>query len=183
MTFMRTFWSIIWPSAFALCCGSTLEAQATRPLAVDATIGTSYGWGGSYTGRDGVAGAITLVPWHATARIAALTLGGRGSLPHGDTCIIAAGSSSGCLPRFPSMTHLGLLGGFERTRSGRSIRALMGPALFKSGSTSTLGGLGQLDASAGSAHLSVVATVRGELVRHAGETLRLGSLSLGIRVQ
>ncbi len=170
--------------ALAMCCGGALTAQPTQPLSMDATVGTRYGWGGTYTGRDGVAGEITLVPAHRAARIAALTIGGSSSLPYGDICVLAPGTSSGCLPRFPSVVHVGLLGGLERGRSTRALRALVGPALFNGGGKSTLGGQGQIDAAVGGTHVALVVAARGSLVRRAPrETLRLGSLAVGLRVQ
>jgi hypothetical protein len=164
-----------------------LAAQSTHGPSLDVTIGASNGWGGKYFSRGGVAGEITLVPDHETWRIAALTVGGRGSPAAGDICAIDPGAAPGgprCLPRFPSIVHVGGLGGLERTLPGGAVRAMAGPGFYTGGGAHALGGQLQLDAAVGFTHLAFVGAARGSvLARFRGETLRLGSLTFGLRIQ
>jgi hypothetical protein len=161
-----------------------LAAQPTHASSLDVTIGASTGRGGKYFSRGGVAAEITLVPDHETSRIAALTVGGRGSPASGDICAFEAGPGSRCLPRFPAIVHVGVLGGLERTMPGGAVRAMAGPGFYTGGGASALGGQLQLDAAVGFTHLAFVGAARGSvLARFRGETLRLGSLTLGLRIQ
>jgi hypothetical protein len=152
---------------------------------VDVTVGLGYGGGGHYSGRAGVDGAITLVPRHRAAGIVALTVGGFNSLPYHEKCRISYAWSSDCAPaRFPTLTNAGLLGGLESVRSKGAFRALLGPTLFYGRGRSALGGLAQVDAAQNWARFAFVITVRGSVFPRApGETLRLISLGLGVRVR
>ena len=85
---------------------------------------------------------------------------------------------------FPAVSHVGLLVGLERSISFTSVRASAGPAWFGGDGASGLGGQLQLDLAAGGSHVAFVATARGGLdARFSGETLRLASFGLGVRVR
>jgi hypothetical protein len=178
--YSRVFASI----ALTITVGGPLAAQSAHASSFDVTLGASNGWGGKYFGRPGVAAEITLVPDHEAARIAAFTVGGRGSPAGGDICVFEAGPGSRCLPRFPAIVHMGVLGGLERTMPGATVRAMAGPAFYTGGGKSGLGGQLQLDAAVGFTHLAFVCAARGSAVaRFTGERLRLGSLAAGLRFQ
>jgi hypothetical protein len=148
-------------------------------------VDLGYGGGGDYSGRAGVEGAITLAAPHQATGIMALTLGGFNSLPYREKCVIRFDSSTNCAPaRFPTLTDVGLLGGFERARPQGQLRTLVGPTLFNGRGRSTLGGLGQIDATLSWARLAFVFTMRGSVFPRApAETLRVLSLGFGVRVQ
>jgi len=171
--------------SLALSCSGILAAQSSRPLSLDATVGLGSGGGGDYSGRAGVEGAITLVAPHRAAGIMAVTMGGFNSLPYSENCAIRPDWSTNCAPaRFPTLTGVGLLGGFELARPKGILRALVGPTLFNGRRRSALGGLGQIDATLSRARLALVLTARGSVFPRApAETLRLVSLGLGVRVQ
>lgn len=178
-----------------LGCAAALAVMLAHPLraqsvAFDGTVGVSVGRGGSrtYTNQDAPAAEITLGirPADESARMFALTVGARGLVfGHGDVCNIPPPPAvQGCLPDFPAVTHLGLLFGLEQSRLGVTVRALAGPAFFGIGGGSGVGGQFQADVAAGFPHLAVVVATRGSLIaRFNGETLRLGSLQLGLRIR
>jgi hypothetical protein len=164
-----------------------LAAQARHPLSVDVTVGPSAGWGGEYIKRNGGAGEVTMTFGHSGAAIAALTAGGHGSVAGADVLLVCFESPTApfvCMKQFPAVGHLGVLGGVERAWRAITVRAMAGPAYYSGGDASSLGGLGQLDAAAGSTHYAVVAKARGSLVAHLrGDRLRIGSMELGLRVR
>jgi hypothetical protein len=164
-------------------------AQSVHPFATDVTIGAGTGQGGHYFDRTGLAAEVTLVPEHEKALIAAFTVGARGTMASGDICAFEGppppnGQPLHCLDRFPTIVHLGVLGGLEHAGSFASVRAIAGPALYGGSTAFGLGGQFQLDAAAGFTHLAVVAAVRGSLIaRPTADPLRLNSLQFGLRVR
>lgn len=168
--------------ALALLAADPLTAQSAKSPSLDVTVGVSAGAGGHYFDRNGLAGEITLVPKHEHARVFAVAAGVRGSLASSDVCALEAGPGSRCLPRLPTIAHLGLLGGWEYRHAGAALRALAGPALFGGSGTSGLGAQLSIDAAVGVTHAALIAAARGGFVApFAGEPLRLGSLELGLR--
>lgn len=161
-----------------------LAAQGARPFSVDITAGLSTGWGGRYFDRSGVAGEVTLIPAHETARIVAVAVGGRGTPASGDICVLESGPGSPCLSRFPALVHVGLLAGLERLSSLGTVRAMWGPAFYGGQGASGIGAQIQFDAAAGFTHVAFVVAGCGSVVaRFTGETLRLGSLAVGLRIR
>ena len=168
----------------ALLAADALTAQSAKSPSLDVTVGLSTGAGGHYFDRTGLAGEITLVPEHEHAGVVGVTAGVRGTPASSDICALEAGPGSRCLPRFPTITHLGLLGGWEFRHAGAALRALAGPAIFGGSGTSALGAQLSMDAAIGVTHVAVVAAARAGLVApFSGEPLRLGSLELGLRVR
>lgn len=168
-----------------------LPAQSRDPVSIDATIGLSTGSGGRlpYYSSDGIAGEITLTfrphPERETAGVVAATVGGQSHFDgYGDKCVVNPEYGSGCLPAFPSFSHVGVLGGVEGQWPGFAMRALAGPAFYGGGGASGIGGQLHLDGAIGFTHLAFVVAIRGCLVaRVTGETLRSHSLEFGLRVQ
>ena len=186
---------LAWPKlivrvALAIVLAQPLTAQSRDTVSLEITVGASRGWGGgrNYIGEGGVAGEITLGirarPGDATTRITAVTVGARSSFNFTDVCVMDTVAGFGCRPRFPSVAHIGLLGGLERRRRAGALRVLAGPAFYGGKDASGLGAQLQLDAAVGFTHLALLLAARGSFIlRPTGETLGLGSLGLGLRVQ
>jgi hypothetical protein len=82
------------------------------------------------------------------------------------------------------MSHIGILGGWERDLDIIGVRALLGPAFYGGNGASGLGGEAEVDATAGFSHLAFVAVVRGSgIVRFTGESFRVASLQFGLRLR
>ena len=89
-----------------------------------------------------------------------------------------------CLREFPAISHVGLLGGLERTVSAVAFRLLVGPAVFAGDGASGLGGQCQLDAAVGVTHVAFVLAARCSVIaRVNGERLQLATLGLGFRLR
>ena len=173
--------------AMAFAVAEGLAAQMPRPTALDATVGVSFGSGGLYSGRVGVEGALTLVPQHRASPVLGFTIGGVNSLPYYQKCVIVENdwsTGSGCEPRFPTVTYIGLLGGLEQVRAAGGVRALAGPALFNGRRRTALGGQGQITATRSWTRWATVLTVRGGVFpRERGQTLRIFSAGVGVRLR
>jgi hypothetical protein len=171
----------------AFAVADVLVAQAPRPTALDATVGVSFGSGGLFSGRVGVEGALTLVPTHRASPVLAVTIGGVNSLPYYQKCVIVENdwtTGSGCEPRFPTVTYIGLLGGLEQVRAAGGVRLLAGPAVFNGRRRTALGGQGQITATRSWTRGATVLTVRGGLFpRERGQTQRILSAGVGVRLQ
>jgi hypothetical protein len=170
-----------------------LEAQQPRDvLSLDLTIGRGTGSGGNqrYVSSDGIAAEMTLAfrphPDHALGWMAAVALGRRsGPLDLGDLqCIVRIDANTGCLPGFPTFSHVGLIGGGEWRVSHLAVRALVGPAWYAGGGPSGVGAQAHGDVAIGFRHVALVAAARRSWVeRVSHETLRCRSLEFGLRVQ
>ncbi|MBI2408592.1 MAG: hypothetical protein HYV19_09865 [Gemmatimonadetes bacterium] len=134
-------------------------------------------------GRDGIAAELTIAAKHRATRLSAVSVGTRASLSD-DRCILAAGIGSGCLEAYPTLSHVGVLGGTERTMGVGTLRVLIGPALYGGSGPSGVGGQCQLDAAVGVSRVALTLGAQGDVVaRFGGETLYLGSLRLGLRLR
>ncbi len=173
--------------AIAFSAATALAAQTPRPTALDATVGVSHASGGQFAGRVGVEGALTLVPKHRASPVLGLTIGGVNSLPYVQDCVVvdyAVASGTGCEPRFPTVTYVGLLGGLEQVRATGGLRLLAGPAVFNGRRRTALGAHGQVTATRRWARGATVLTLRGGLFpREQGQTLRIVSVGVGVRLQ
>lgn len=173
--------------AMAFAVADVLAAQTPRPTALDATVGVSFGSGGHFAGRVGVEGALTLVPKHRASPVLGITIGGVNSLPYTQECVVVEygeASGSGCGPRFPTVTYVGLLGGLEQVRAAGGVRLLAGPAVFNGRRRTALGGQGQITATRSWTRGATVLTVRGGLFpRERGQTLRIFSAGVGVHLQ
>jgi hypothetical protein len=173
--------------AMAYSVANALAAQTPRPTALDATVGISLASGGHYAGRVGVEGALTLVPKHRASPVVGLTIGGVNPLPYVQECVVvdyAVASGTGCEPRFPTVTYVGLLGGLEQMRAAGGVRLLAGPAVFNGRRRTAVGGQGQITATRRWTRGATVLTVHGGLFpRERGQTLRIFSAGVGVRLQ
>ena len=134
-------------------------------------------------GRDGLAGEITVGAEHGAASRIALAVGGRFSLT-GDKCIPNPGIGSRCLPKYPTLAHVGVLVGVGRKVSAGEFRVLAGPAVYGGSGSSGLGVQCQLDAAVGFSRIAVVFAAGGSAVaRLDGEKLYLGSMGVGLRLR
>lgn len=178
---------VLFSMATAFAGAGVLAAQTPRPAALDATVGVSFGNGGRFAGRVGVEGALTLVPTHRASTVLGITFGGVNSLPYDQQCTVfefARASGWGCDPRFPTVTYLGLLGGLEQVRAAGGLRLLAGPAVFNGRRRTALGGHGQITATRRWTRWATVLTVRGGVFpRERGQTLRIFSAGVGVRLQ
>jgi len=100
-----------------------------------------------------------------------------------DALICRLQPDGSCLsqPQFPGTTQVGIAGGVEAAGAGGSVRATLGPMLYVGG-LRAYGARLQVDAAGGFRHVQLVVGGRGDLVRHGGETLRLGAVELGLRL-
>jgi hypothetical protein len=170
----------------ALLAADALTAQNAKSPSLDVTVGVSAGAGGHYFDRTGLAGEITLVPEHEHAGLIAVAAGVHGSLASSDICALEAGPGSRCLPRFPTIAHFGLLGGWEYRHARAALRAVAGPAVFIFGGDAPyrLGAQLGVDGAVGVTHVALVGAGRaGFVAPFTREPLRLGSLELGLRVR
>jgi hypothetical protein len=169
----------------------SLTAQSRDARSFDVTLGRSFGAGGKrpYFSSDDVAAEITLglrprVSGRATWATA-LTIGRRsGPLEFGDRCRVQPTGDPGCETRFPTFSHIGLLGGAAWQASRLELRGLVGPAWFTGGGPSGVGAQAHLDAALGFRHVAFIVATRGSWVaRVGGESLRCRSLEFGLRVR
>ncbi len=161
-----------------------LAAQAARPFSMDITAGVGTGWGGRYSGRAGITAEATVIPEHDAGRLFAITVGGSATSVSTDICVFESGPGSRCLTGYPSLVHVGILGGLERLGSLGTMRAMVGPAFYGGQGASGIGAQFQLDAAAGGKHVALVVAGRGSvLTRFTGERLQLGSFAVGVRLR
>jgi hypothetical protein len=182
---------IVTAIAVAVGFAPSLVAQSRGARSIDVTLGPSSGSGGKrpYFSSDDVAAEITfgLRPpvSRGTTWAAALTIGRRsGPLDFGDLCRLQPTGEPGCEPRFPTFSHIGLLGGAAWQASRLEVRGLVGPAWYVGGGPSGVGAQAHLDAALGFRHVAFVVATRGSWVARAGgESLRCRSLEFGLRVR
>ncbi len=164
--------------------GSSARAQtqtSTHP-SLDLTIGAATSWGGAHAYRDRAkeSWSVTFVPDRRGSWIAAFTVGSRPAGASDLVCVIEAGG--GCAPDFPGMTDLGILVGREARTANASLRVALGPMLYLGGFRAG-GARLQLDAAGGFRHVQLVVGGRGDWVRRGGESVRLGAIEFGLRLQ
>jgi hypothetical protein len=174
-----------WPSRFSLrLC---LLKNTPRGASLDLTIGLGKGWGGEYLARTQLAAELTAVLPHDASGFVGLALGAQPTLPQGHALICHFDSSgTRCLGELPGTYHLGVFGGLERAnKSGDALRVMVGPAYFGrgGGDDGSFGALARIDGAAGFGHVALIAALQGALGVHPEETLRLGTLLFGIRIQ
>lgn len=169
--------------ALAIAAIDSASAQSAPHLSLDLAVGVSSGGGGRYMGREGIAAELTITAKHRVARLAAVSAGVRASLA-GDECVPAPGIGSGCLDSYPTIAHLGVLGGTERPMGAGTLRVLAGPAIYGGDGRSGIGGQCQVDVAFGVPRVALTLGAQGDVVaRFGGETLYLGSLRLGLRLR
>jgi hypothetical protein len=169
--------------ALVLAASAAAQTSSAHSTSFDITIGALRGSGGDYFDYVGVIGDLTLVPSHNSPWITAVTLGAGAPVGHGDVCVFNA-TGTGCLDRFPSVAHLGLLGGLEHVMPGVVARGALGPAFYFGEGGKGLGPMLRVDlATAGFSHLGFVIVGQGELIIRSGETLRRGALMAGMRLR
>lgn len=177
-------------SALALlllaCAAAGAPAQARLPLSLDATVGVGAGVGGPRaTSRGGAALDALLglrlrtLPGGAVS--GGLAVGVQGPVVGPDGCLL--GDDGGCVPAFPWFGSVGVLGGWES--AGGAVRALAGPALFRSGDADAAGVMGRVDlALPGSSRLAPVLSLRTSVLpSYRGSVVGLMGLGVGLRVR
>lgn len=175
---------------FALVAWLAKPVAAQRPdsISLDMSIGPLHG---SSTEEDyyqpgSAAGEFTIAfgATHSTGRVYGLTVGGNFSYSSTDVCAIDESRPGQCRAFFPSIVHVGLVGGFHLGSTRAALRAMGGPVAFSGGGVSGGGLQLQLDGSAGLEHVALLAALRGQVLRRAnGETLYIRSFGLGLRIQ
>ena len=162
--------------------------ESQRRISVDVTVGSSAVRGGRerYVNDEGVAAEV-LVGLGRPARLGpmyAVSVGVRSDA--GQDCVVEPSATQPihCLPYAPTLRHLGLAAGYEYRRSGSSLRALLGPALFSDGHHTGAGGRLHVSAAVGAPHLALTAGVNGHwFTLFDGRSLRYYSSAFGVRVQ
>jgi hypothetical protein len=167
----------------AVAAFEPISAQSAPHLTLDFAVGVSSGGGGSYMGRDGIAGELTIAAKRHTTRLSAVSVGVRASLA-GDKCVPAPGIGSRCLETYPTIAHVGVLGGAEQSVGISTLRVLVGPAIYGGSGPSGIGGQCQVDVAFGVSHVALALGAQGDVVaRFGGQTLYLGSMRLGMRLR
>ncbi|MEQ1693601.1 MAG: hypothetical protein ABMA00_20095 [Gemmatimonas sp.] len=163
-------------------------AESQRRISVDITGGASAVRGGRqhYVNDDGMALDLVVGLRRPARRglMHAIATGIRSDV--GDDCYVSITpvQSSGCLPSAPTISHLGLLAGYEYRRSGSSVRALLGPALYSGKNSRGLGGRLHLSAAVGAPRLALTVGVNGHwLALFNGSSLRYYTTAFGLRLQ
>jgi len=168
-----------------LCLGTAARAQSLRPAAVDLTVGPATSWGGSqaYDLRQTPSLTFDWVPEHRGRAIWGTTVGLRPQLGDigGLICKTTPDGIVECTPAFPWLVPFGAFAGVEGIGPASDCRATVGPMLY-AGGIFAWGGRAQLVVAVGSSTVKLVGAARVDLLRHASETVRLGSLELGVRI-
>lgn len=176
----------------AALTAAPLSAQdGLRPASFDAGVGFGVGRGGGRRdARDGVA-ASALLAWrlHGISRdhlLIGLGVAAQSVIDGGDDCLLASGGA--CVPNYPWFRALGVMGGWEARHGaeGSAVRALAGPAVFRSEERATALGLqGRVDvATPPVVHVALTAWGQGALVpRLRSERYSMASFGLGLRVR
>jgi hypothetical protein len=173
---------VLFICAALACLAAPIPAQSTpRGWSLDAAIGFGKGWGGEYFDRVAPAAEFALAVPHGASRFVGFALGGQATPAGGDICHFDA-TQSRCLTRFPATFHVGVLGGLERANKYDAVRAMVGPAYF-GGDGEGFGALLRIDGSMGFGHVGLVGALQGALDVRSRETLRLGTLLFGVRLQ
>lgn len=166
--------------------GQTAEIQ--RRISVDITGGASAVRGGrQHYVNDGGMALDVVVGLRQPARrglMRAIAAGLRSDV--GDNCTVSGPPAQwrGCLPSAPTISHVGLLAGYEYRRSGSSVRALLGPALYSDGNSRGIGGRMHLSAAVGAPRLALTVGVNGHwLALFNGSSLRYYTTAFGLRLQ
>lgn len=165
-----------------------LSAQRADSISLDLSIGPLYGSSSKedYYQPGSAAAEFTIAfgPTHSTGRIYGLTVGGNASYSSTDVCAIDESRPDECRALFPSILHVGLLGGYHIGTPRAAVRAMTGPILFSGGGVSGGGLQLQIDGTAGVEHVALLAALRGQALRRGnGETLYVRSFGLGLRLQ
>ena len=165
-----------------------LSAQKPDSISLDLSVGPLHGSSNKedYYQPGSAAAEFTIAfgPTHTTGRIYGLTVGGNFAYASNDVCEIDESRPGKCRVFFPSIVHIGLVGGFHVGSTRAALRALGGPIAFSGGGVSGGGLQLQLDGTAGLEHVALLAALRGQVLRRVdGETLYIRSFGLGLRLQ
>lgn len=178
-------------SLVALACAALAEGAAAQSFgpSFDASLGPSFGGGGSFVQRAGGGfDGVLAVPVARTSTgtvVLGITGGIHGKMAHDLICYEGPGDV--CMPEFPTFASLGAVAGVQRgLGSGFSARALAGPAYFQAvDGDDTFGLQGRVDVAKRLVfHLSLVASARtAVLPSYQDETLHFTSFGIGLRIQ
>lgn len=161
--------------------GQAAAQQKPLPISLQATVGARMGAGGTYDSYTGAAIGFTIgVPLRkvgAGTLIGAAAVGAQSSVLSSEHCIVLRDQPNRCVPDFPTLVSLGLLGGVQRgSTAGFSAHALAGPVFYRahsiSGGGNALGLQGRLEfATPTLFHTAPIFSLRSSLIpRFAGET-------------
>ncbi len=162
--------------------GAPARAQTAgaRSGSVEVTLGPSTSWTGErYNDETSFSVTIGLVANHSGPGILGFEVGFRPS--RSNRCVLLPGSSQ-CGADLPGYAHLAAPFGGEVVTRMATYRAAVGPAFYFA-ELPAYGARAQADAAAGLKHLKLVLAARGDLIRHGRETLGVGALEVGLRVQ
>ncbi len=161
--------------------------ESHRRISVDVTGGSSAVRGGRerYVNDAGVAAEV-LIGLRRPARFGpmyAVSVGVR--FDGGQNCfVVPPDFTGGCVPYAPTIRHIAVMPGYEYRRSGSSLRALLGPALFSDGHHEGAGGRLHVSAAVGAPRVALTAGVNGNwLTLFNGTSFRYYSSAFGIRLQ
>ena len=165
-------------------------AQQRAPLSVEASVGTSYGYGGGdRMNREGYA-LDGLVAWRARplwrgALLLGASAGRHGSMGADAVCSLTP--TGECRPGYPRFTGGSLLAGWEAARArSASLRVLVGPSVQRAeagGGALAVQARVEL-ATPPLARLALVGSARGSyLPAYRGEAYLLQALGIGLRLQ
>ena len=164
--------------------GTPLGAQAPR-FAVDAVAGVGHGSGGPPAHfRTGFAShALLAIGRPGGSTVWAGSLGWQGPGPRAGTCTLEANGK--CRPDFWSFSSFGLLWGGHQESPGGSTRELVGPMVFQTDGSKTVGIDARLDAAFRTVpHMRFVIAAKGSVLpRFRGRTYFLGAVMIGLRLQ
>ncbi|MDP9352652.1 MAG: hypothetical protein M3P51_14085 [Chloroflexota bacterium] len=180
-------------SCFLFTCGTMLAPEAAgqypQGISAQASLGFSFGGGGTFHNREGIAlDAVLGFPLQHTplgTLTGGLSAGAHGPITSDLVCLI--GPNNECAPDFPLFLSLGALLGVQRgSATGSTARLLGGPAYFLAQEGgAALGMQGRLEVAAPPfLHVAPVVSLRGALLpSFQGSVLRSVSLGVGLRAQ
>lgn len=178
-------------AALFLACAAPAAAAAQQSFgpSVEASFGVSTGGGGMFTERTGVAlDAVVAVPLRQASRgtfVAALTASGNGKPTSELVCQVGPGDA--CIGQYPTFLSAAIVAGVQQPLGrNASARILAGPGYYQAVDGPDAWGLqGRVDLARPVApRTAAVFSLRGSVLpSYQGETLRIASLALGLRLQ
>jgi len=168
------------------------HAQEGPGFSFDANVGGGHAFGGGTLNVRGFGSADALLAiGRRRPKVSSVLLGIDVNVQQkfgsrADECVIVVGNP-GCLPSFPNLTAVSLLGGVSHAAPWASSVAVMGGAgaYFVEGGSSAFGFQGRVDLGSGvRAHTALVVSLRGMLLPNLqGNAFTTVEAGLGFRIQ
>jgi hypothetical protein len=168
------------------------HAQEGPGFSFDATVGGGHAFGGGTLNVRGFGSADGLLAiGRRRPKVSSVLVGLDVNVQQrfgsrGDECVIVVGVPT-CLPNFPNLTSVSLLGGVSHAAPLASSVAVMGGAgaYFVEGGSSAFGFQGRVDVGSGvRAHTALVVSLRGMLLPNLqGNAFTTVEAGLGFRIQ